>query len=273
MKPGAITRRRGKMESLVTNQGERKKRKSSASQSLSIGNKTGSRISRQKNGNQITIGETPSARNGDLSSSDESSTSGISNSEDEKSLEEQLEIPTKKTTPPTSVAGKASAVSTITNAKDVTIRRDIINPQTGSYRNGKVSDKRVKNDLRGYLRKYWYKGVKFINCDKIAREYLQDAITSESVVIPTGMTHDAFCDKYQSGINTAMSQIRHNSQLLARKNYLGKYSIKKNVIYRNYKTLVALNLWRCCFFPSSRRQKKKQSTGNLSRHHHGFAKA
>ena len=182
----------------------------------------------QQNNNRITVSKEPSTQDGDLSKSDESSDSDISSVDDPIGLDDQLKKkPPPKRTLPSTVVAETIAVSDITKARYVNVRPETINPQTQNYAISKVSEKRVKSDLRAYLRKFWYKGIKFIDCDETAREFIQDAIIKESVVIPTGWTHDFFCELYQSKVYTAMSNIRHNSQNLARGNYLGKNSIKK----------------------------------------------
>ena len=180
--------------------------------------------------NERTNGE-PKLTNDYVSSKiNDSITSELSTSDEEMSDDEHKE----KQPPPKEVRKHSLAVSSITKEKKRKRRQDDTNQQrecqTQDRANGVVSDKRVRNDLREYIRKYWYQGVKFIDCDETAGDYLQHAIRTESVVIPTGWTREEFCDKYHGGIKAALSQVRHNSQLLAQKNYLGKISLIRSNI-------------------------------------------
>ena len=204
-----------------------RQQKQSCPSQFSSANKEKSCTSQQNN-NRITVSKEPSTQDGGLSKSDESSDSDISSVDDPIGLDDQVKKkPPPKRTLPSTVVAETIAVSDITKARYVNVRPETINPQTQNYAISKVSEKRVKSDLRAYLRKFWYKGIKFIDCDETAREFIQDAIIKESVVIPTGWTHDFFCELYQGKVYTAMSNIRHNTQNLARGNYLGKNSIKK----------------------------------------------
>ena len=160
----------------------------------------------------------------------DSITSELSTSNEEMSDDKQQE----KQPPPKEVRKHSLAVSSITKEKKRKRRKDDKNQQrecqTQDRANGVVSDKQVRNNLREYIRKYWYQGVKFIDCDEMAGKYLQHAIITDSLVIPTGWTRKEFCDKYHGGIKAALSQVRHNSQLWARKNYLGKISLIRSNI-------------------------------------------
>ena len=131
--------------------------------------------------------------------------------------------------PPVSVEVNKNTVSTVTTPAEVTHQNNGYNPQPRYY--GSIvmdvrDDKRVKHDLRNYLRRHWYQGIKFIVNDEQSQDLFEDSIRTKVVVKPNKLTYEQFYNKYQNGINTAMSQIRHKSQLLARKNYLGKNAIK-----------------------------------------------
>ena len=216
--------RSGKLREPIQRGGQQKE---SCPSQFSGGNKEESCTSQQSD-NQITLSKEPSTQDCDLSRSYESSDSEISSIDAAIRRDDQLKKkPPPKRTLPSTVVAETIAVSDITKARYVNVRPEIINPQTQNYAISQVSEKRVRSDLRGYLRKFWYKGIKFIDCDETAREFIQDAIIKESVVIPTGWTHDFFCELYQNKVYTAMSNIRHNTQNLARGNYLGKNSIKK----------------------------------------------
>lgn len=165
------------------------------------------------------------------------------NSDDSDSDNDPLNDEPREKAPPVSVEAppvlvhvNTNTVSTVTTPTGVIQQNYGYNTQTRYYGSIVVDvrdDKRVKNDLRNYLRKHWYQGVKFIRNDEHSRRLIKDSIRTKVAVKPNELTLEQFYDKYQNGINTAMSQIRHNSQLLARKNYLCK-NCEISVVMKTY---------------------------------------
>ena len=83
----------------------------------------------------------------------------------------------------------------------------------------------ILSGLKKYLCEKWYEFTKFITKDKQTKNYIEDAIQCGYVSARTSeeVTEKEFANKYQIRIYTAMVELRHNSQNLARRNSLSKY--------------------------------------------------
>lgn len=87
----------------------------------------------------------------------------------------------------------------------------------------KQRHQKVIKDLRDFINAKWYSGIKFITNDDQAKRYIEDATSSGEVMIPSAWTREEFRERYQIKMFKAFTDLRHNCQLLARKNYLRKH--------------------------------------------------
>ena len=87
--------------------------------------------------------------------------------------------------------------------------------------------KTMMTRLKDSIRSKWYGSYKFITCEKQAKLYLMDAFNRTLISKPTeaSITELEFMQTFQNKVYTIMSDLRRNSQNLARKNYLSKLLI------------------------------------------------
>ena len=95
--------------------------------------------------------------------------------------------------------------------------------KTQQAENKKFNNKVLMDSLKNFLRKRWYKFSKFVADDRKAVMFIMDAVQRNTVSVPANMSDTQFIKKKLNKVYTAMSQLRRNSQTLARNNYLGKY--------------------------------------------------
>ena len=88
----------------------------------------------------------------------------------------------------------------------------------------KHANKTLMEKLKLSIRSKWYTKYKFITKEEDARLMLTDALNRNLISVPTGanMTEEAFIQNFQNKVFTTMSTLRHNSQNLARRNYLSE---------------------------------------------------
>ena len=82
----------------------------------------------------------------------------------------------------------------------------------------------IRTGLKKYLHEKWYEFTKFITKDEQTKHYIEDAMRCGYVSARTseGVTEKEFANKNQLKVYTAMAELRHNSQNLVRRHYLGK---------------------------------------------------
>ena len=152
-----------------------------------------------------------------------------SNHSDNGNNSSNVEDKDRESLPPKSVNVNATTVSSVTNAPQVAHQNYDYNRQPSYYGSVVVderTDQQIREDLRNYLRRYWYQEIKFIINDEQSRDLIEDSIRTKEVVKPNEWSYEQFYDKYQDRMKTALSAIRHNGQCLARKNYLRKNAKK-----------------------------------------------
>ena len=108
------------------------------------------------------------------------------------------------------------AVSTITDEYGLIIDNDMLKA---------LSDmsERVEKQLRDYVKKHWYPNMKFPINDKVTALVINKAVGESAVMKPQNIPLAAFCSFYRKRVGTVLTALRHNSQTLARKNWIGKY--------------------------------------------------
>ena len=94
--------------------------------------------------------------------------------------------------------------------------------ETQQAENKKFNNKVLMDSLKNSLRQRWYKFSKFVADDRKAVMFIMDAVQRKTVSVPANMSDTQFIKKNLNKVYTAMSQLRRNSQTLARNNYLGK---------------------------------------------------
>ena len=94
--------------------------------------------------------------------------------------------------------------------------------ETQQAENKKFNNKVLMDGLKNLLRQRWYKFSKFVADDRKAVMFIMDAVQRKTVSVPANMSDTQFIKKNLNKVYTAMSQLRRNSQTLARNNYLGK---------------------------------------------------
>ena len=80
----------------------------------------------------------------------------------------------------------------------------------------------VKRELKEYIKKNWFSRMKFPQSDKISVEICRRAVTETNLVIPKGVSETMFFDYFKKYVTRSLTELRHNTQTLARKNWLGK---------------------------------------------------
>ena len=173
---------------------------------------------------------------------DESSESG--DDSDNGNNSSNVEHEDSESLPPKSVNVNETTVSSVTKEPQVAHQKYDYNIQPSYYGSVVVdlrTDQRIREDLRKYLRKYWYQGKKFIINDEQSRDLIEDSIRTKEVVKPNEWSYEQFYDKYQNQMKTALSAIRSNAQCLARKNYLRK-NAKKTLSRRRISNSLRLAL-------------------------------
>ena len=80
----------------------------------------------------------------------------------------------------------------------------------------------VEGQLKSFVKKYWYDKVKFPVNNRVTAHIMKKAVDMERVNVPKDITPAAFCEFFKKKVVTVLGTLRHNSQTLARKNWLGK---------------------------------------------------
>ena len=85
----------------------------------------------------------------------------------------------------------------------------------------------LNQGMRRVIRDKTYTKVKFLRNDKMADQITQLAMKNKYVQLPIGWIQTEFKIHMKKHIYRAYSQIRHNSQSLMRKYYMGKNMVTK----------------------------------------------
>ena len=80
----------------------------------------------------------------------------------------------------------------------------------------------INQGIRRVIRDKTYRSIKFIRNDQMADRITEIAMMNGYVELPIGWTETEFKRHMKKHIYRAYSQIRHNSQSLMRKYYMGK---------------------------------------------------
>ena len=185
-----------------------------------------------------------SSKNKSIDTTDDDESCESDDDSDNLNNSSNVEDEDRETLPPKSVNVNETTVSSVTKEPQVVHQKYDYNRQPSYYGSVVVdlrTDQRIREDLRKYLRKYWYQGKKFIVNDEQSRDLIEDSIRTKLVVKPNEWSYEQFYDKYQNQMKTALSAIRSNGQLLARKNYLSK-NAKKTLSRRRISNSLRLAL-------------------------------
>ena len=185
-----------------------------------------------------------SSKNKSIDTTDDDESSESDDDSDNGNNSSNVEDEDRESLPPKSVNVNETTVSSVTKELQVAHQKYDYNIQPSYYGSVVVdlrTDQRIREDLRKYLRKYWYQGKKFIINDEQSRDLIEDSIRTKEVVKPNEWSYEQFYDKYQNQMKTALSAIRSNAQCLARKNYLRK-NAKKTLSRRRISNSLRLAL-------------------------------
>ena len=80
----------------------------------------------------------------------------------------------------------------------------------------------VSRDLKDYIKKNWYSRIKFPQTDKVSMHICQKAAMERMLLIPKTINDTLFFEYFKKYVTKSLAALRHNSQTLARKNWLGK---------------------------------------------------
>lgn len=110
-----------------------------------------------------------------------------------------------------SSASKASVPSVVANKREI---------------GGKIQ-RNLNQGMRSFIREKLYASAKFVTKDEDVKRIIQLATIEGYVQVPIGWTPQEFREHMKIHTNRAYSQIRHNSQSLARRYYMGKNIVTK----------------------------------------------
>jgi len=163
---------------------------------------------------------------------------------DDRKEQQEVVVSTAATTPDTDftrtkgngnqgvrevTVGSAPSFSQCTMNDSADFGSRVISLQEGDNEDNAVENRFVNNcvmkQMLEHLQGTWYGWRKFVLNDNIARMIMKDTYHKKKSMMPvTGYrSEEMFIAKYTPAIKTAMSQLRRNSQTLARRNYMGKY--------------------------------------------------
>ena len=89
-------------------------------------------------------------------------------------------------------------------------------------------DKKAMKDMKSYFRMKWYSGVKFVENDEWAKIYFNDAIEQKAITQPSNISNQVFNKIYRARVHQTFNKLQHNSQVLARRHYLGEQVLISN---------------------------------------------
>ena len=191
---------------------------------------------KKKKGSEATIrgkGEKQRNNSRDFDDRDSDTSSSSGGSESEGNIEQDSGSNSRRpprvintASPGSSVSSNMSRTKTIVSTNTEFIRKRL---------REKVDDrdhKTVLTDLKNCFRKTFYSGVKFVQNDRWATIYLNVALKNKEVKVPSTLTITEFMALYQNKVYKAFSDLRHNSQVLARKHFLGTWKIATTVFYK-----------------------------------------
>ena len=87
----------------------------------------------------------------------------------------------------------------------------------------------VIRELKEYIKNNWFSRMKFPQSDTISVEICRRAVAETNLVIPKGVSDTMFYDYFKKYVTRSLTSLRHNSQTLARKNWLGKEHTQDNM--------------------------------------------
>jgi len=114
------------------------------------------------------------------------------------------------------------------------LNKDNVNLLTGSHRDGgsllmsmnswkvfQYHEKNLTHNLKKYIRSNFYSKMKFTT---EAREstICTMAVNNKAVAIPEPTTKEVFAEYFKKEVPQTFNQLRHNTQTLARINWIGK---------------------------------------------------
>ena len=81
---------------------------------------------------------------------------------------------------------------------------------------------RVKREIRSYVKRAWFKHVKFIESDAHCVSVLRKGVRTGELNLPKEVQEEIFCQYYKGDVKSELAKLRHNCQSLARRNFRGK---------------------------------------------------
>lgn len=89
--------------------------------------------------------------------------------------------------------------------------------------------KKLNVSMVGYIKDKWYSEVKFVKNNVWADGITAGALKNEYLSLPIGWTKHEFTEHMRAEIYKCYARIRHNSQSMARKRFLGKLGYEVNL--------------------------------------------
>jgi predicted nucleic acid-binding Zn-ribbon protein len=89
--------------------------------------------------------------------------------------------------------------------------------------------KKLNVSMVGYIKDKWYSEVKFVRNNVWADGITAGALKNEYLSLPIGWTKHEFTEHMRAEIYKCYGRIRHNSQSMARKRFLGKLGYVVNL--------------------------------------------
>eukprot|EP00957_Ditylum_brightwellii_P107687 8215550-Ditylum_brightwellii.AAC.1 len=80
----------------------------------------------------------------------------------------------------------------------------------------------VEKQLRDHIKNKWSSIINFSMNETVSSKMLGNAVESKMVGVLPNISNTAFCEFFKNIVSKSLSKLRHNSQILARKNKTGK---------------------------------------------------
>ena len=86
----------------------------------------------------------------------------------------------------------------------------------------KTSKDTIEGQVRAYVKKEWYGGLKFMTTNTLSNKIIVQGIDACVISVPKNIPIKKFCAYFDNAVPKALAKLRHNNQTLARKNWFGK---------------------------------------------------
>ena len=123
--------------------------------------------------------------------------------------DELADLATRKSVAPVNKIDNTTLQSTISQMEGGVLREEQQIEKLKKLAN------RVKQEIRSYVKRAWFKHVKFIGSDAHCVSVLRKGVRTGELNLPKEVQEEIFCQYYKGDVKSELAKLRRNCQRLA----------------------------------------------------------